>query len=220
MAKKDAAKPVEEPKPEEERTRGRLRRAVAKAAPKIAEQLGGPLAGAAVEALARAIFGKEAVPEDALAEAVENASADQIIALKRAENDFRIALRQAAVEESRIDASDRASARDRQTKMDDLDPWRAHHRRVLSDAWRHGRAPIAGGRRDRVRDHARRTGDDDSGGRQLFLWLVGGLAREDKASVATGKGCRMRVARRLAGLSDVLTSPLSRQERESEEGRS
>ena len=104
------------------RARGRLKRAVAKTAPKIARELGGPLAGAAVEALSRAIFGKDAVPEEALAEAVETATADQIIALRRADHDFQVALRQAAVEELRIDAADRASARERQAKMDDWTP--------------------------------------------------------------------------------------------------
>ena len=102
--------------------RGRLKRAVAKTAPKIAEELGGPLAGAAVSALARAIFGKDDVDEEELAVALETASPDQLIALKRAENDFRVAIRNAAVEEARIDAADRASARERQTKLGDWTP--------------------------------------------------------------------------------------------------
>lgn len=109
-------------KPRKGETRGRLKRAVAGAAPKIAEQLGGPLAGAAVEALARAIFGKEDVPERDLADALANASPDQLIAIKRAETEFRLALRQAAIDESRIDAGDRASARERQQKMRDWTP--------------------------------------------------------------------------------------------------
>jgi hypothetical protein len=122
MAKKEVEKTAEAPAPETARARGRLKRAVAKTAPKIAEQLGGPLAGAAVEALSRAIFGKDAVPEEAIADAIEGATPDQLIALKRAEHDFMIALRQAAVEEQRIDAADRASARERQAKMDDWTP--------------------------------------------------------------------------------------------------
>lgn len=126
MAKRDMATPNGPAAAQQdgaaERPRGRLKRAVAKAAPKIARELGGPLAGAAVEALSRAIFGKDAVPEDVLAEAVETATADQLIALKRADNEFQIALRQAAVEEQKIDAGDRASARDRQAKMDDWTP--------------------------------------------------------------------------------------------------
>lgn len=104
------------------RTRGRLKRAVAKAAPEIARSLGGPLAGAAVAAAARAVLGKEAVEEEALAEAVEKATPEQIVALVRADNEFRIALRNAAVEEQRIDAADRASARERQRAMTDWTP--------------------------------------------------------------------------------------------------
>lgn len=107
---------------DEKQGKGRLRKAVAKSAPKIAEALGGPLAGAAVAAIARAIFGNEDADENVLADAVAAASPEQLIALKRAENEFRIAIRQAAVEESRIDAGDRASARERQHKMRDWTP--------------------------------------------------------------------------------------------------
>ncbi|MFZ5618889.1 MAG: hypothetical protein ACOZAA_16360 [Pseudomonadota bacterium] len=102
--------------------RGRLKKAVAKTAPKIAEALGGPLAGAAVAAIARAIFGKEGAGDEELANAVSAASAEQLIALKRAENEFALAIRNAAVEERRIDAGDRASARERQQKMQDWTP--------------------------------------------------------------------------------------------------
>lgn len=105
-----------------ERSRGRLKRAVRATAPTIARQLGGPLAGLAVEALSRAIFGKDKAAEDALAEAIEDATADQIIAIRRAEQEFEIALRQAGVEEQKIDAGDRASARQRQVTMEDWTP--------------------------------------------------------------------------------------------------
>ena len=107
---------------DESKTRGRLKRAIAGAAPKIAESLGGPLAGAAVSAIARAIFGKDAIPEKDLADAAENASPEQIVALKKADYEFRIAIRNAALEEQRIDAGDRASARERQQKMRDWTP--------------------------------------------------------------------------------------------------
>ncbi|MCB2113425.1 MAG: hypothetical protein R3C42_00255 [Parvularculaceae bacterium] len=102
--------------------RERLKKAVAKTAPRIAAQLGGPLAGAAVSAIARAIFGKDVADEDALADAIDRASPEQAIALKRAEYEFMLALRAAAVEETRIDAGDRASARERQAKMKDWTP--------------------------------------------------------------------------------------------------
>jgi len=102
--------------------RGRLKKAVATAAPGIAGALGGPLAGAAAAAVARAIFGKEAASEETLADAVEKASPEQLIALARADSEFKIAMRQAEIEEARIDASDRASARARQQAMEDWTP--------------------------------------------------------------------------------------------------
>ncbi len=104
------------------KSRGRLKRAIARIAPGLAHALGGPLAGAAVGQLSRAIFGDETASEDALADALERAGPDDFLALKKAEQDFQLALRQAQVEELRIDAGDRANARARQVKMDDWTP--------------------------------------------------------------------------------------------------
>ena len=99
-----------------------LKKAVATAAPQLAHALGGPLAGAAVTAISKAIFGKENVEEAVLADAIAAATPEQLLALKRADNEFRIALRYAMVEEARIDAGDRDSARKRQERMDDWTP--------------------------------------------------------------------------------------------------
>jgi len=104
------------------KTRSKLKRAIASVAPGLARALGGPLAGAAVEKLSRAIFGGDAVAEDVLAETFAAASPETLLALKKAEQEFQIALRQASVEEARIDAGDRANARDRQIKMNDWTP--------------------------------------------------------------------------------------------------
>jgi hypothetical protein len=109
--------------PEEKKTaRGKIKRAVATAAPQIAQALGGPLAGAAVAALSKAIFGEESASEEAIGDALDNATPEQLVALKRADQDFEIALRNALVEERRIDAGDRASARARQQAMSDWTP--------------------------------------------------------------------------------------------------
>lgn len=102
--------------------RGRIKRAIAKTAPKIAEALGGPLAGAAVEKLSRAIFGGDAAGEVEIEAAIKAATPEQMLAIARAESEFRIAIRDAAVEEARIDAGDRASARERQRAMEDWTP--------------------------------------------------------------------------------------------------
>ncbi|MEL7487953.1 MAG: hypothetical protein AAGJ87_12145 [Pseudomonadota bacterium] len=102
--------------------RGRLKRAIAKTAPGIAHALGGPLAGAAVEALSKAVFGDVGAQEDELEAAVAAATPDQLLALKRADAEFKIALRRAAVDEQRIHAGDRESARRRQAAMRDWTP--------------------------------------------------------------------------------------------------
>lgn len=102
--------------------RGKIGRVIGGAAPKIAAALGGPLAGAAVSALSKAIFGEDGASEDAIGAALENATLEQLAALKRAEYEFEIALRNASVEEARIDAGDRASARARQGDMRDWTP--------------------------------------------------------------------------------------------------
>lgn len=102
--------------------RGRIRNAIANTAPRIAGALGGPLAASAVTALSRAIFGNEYTGEAALGAALENMSADQIVALKHAELEFEAALAAAAVEEARIAAGDRASARARQQGLRDIAP--------------------------------------------------------------------------------------------------
>lgn len=102
--------------------RGRIKRAIADAAPQLAHALGGPLAGAAVSAIARAVLGREAVSDAELERALQTASPEQLIALREADHAFRIALRNAAVEEERIHAGDRDSARKRQQLMDDWAP--------------------------------------------------------------------------------------------------
>jgi len=104
------------------RRRGRIKRAIAGAAPKLAHALGGPLAGAAVGALSKAIFGTEDVSEGDLEAALVSATPEQLLAIKRADQEFQIALREAAVEEERIHAGDRDSARRRQQLMDDWTP--------------------------------------------------------------------------------------------------
>ncbi len=112
----------DENKPDARKSRGGLKRAVATAAPQLAHALGGPLAGAAVTAISRAIFGADAVDEETLEAALANATPEQLLALKRADHEFQSALRAAQIEEARIDAADRASARARQQSMNDWTP--------------------------------------------------------------------------------------------------
>ncbi|MBB5519624.1 hypothetical protein [Amphiplicatus metriothermophilus] len=107
---------------EKKKARGRLKRAVAGAAPELARALGGPLAGAAVETIAKALFGEKDAGEADIEKALQRASPEQRAALRRAELEFRAALRTAAVEEARIAADDRADARARERAMRDRAP--------------------------------------------------------------------------------------------------
>jgi hypothetical protein len=102
--------------------RGKIKRAIAGAAPSLAQALGGPLAGAAVAQLSKAIFGAPDGDEELLSEMLAGASPQHLIALKKAEQEFAIALREASLEGRRIDAGDRANARQRQIVMSDWTP--------------------------------------------------------------------------------------------------
>jgi hypothetical protein len=102
--------------------RGKIKRAIAHAAPSLARALGGPLAGAAIGQISKAIFGAPDGDETELGEILVHASPDQLVALKKAEHEFRLALRQARLEEQRIDAADRADARARQIALQDWMP--------------------------------------------------------------------------------------------------
>ncbi|MFQ5562662.1 MAG: hypothetical protein ACE5FO_03740 [Parvularculaceae bacterium] len=102
--------------------RARIKRAVAKAAPQLARALGGPLAGAAAAQISKALFGRSDADEAAIDAALLTANPDQLVALKRAEYEFRLALQNTLIEDARIAADDRANARARQSAMKDRTP--------------------------------------------------------------------------------------------------
>ena len=103
-------------------TLGRIGAAVADAAPTVAAALGGPLAGAAADALRRAILGDEAAGDDALAEAVMARDPETLLALRRAEHEFRRAVLDARGAALRVHAGDRDSARRREMAVRDRTP--------------------------------------------------------------------------------------------------
>ena len=109
-----------------ERTRlERVRDAVAEVAPTLAGALGGPLAGAAAEALRRAVLGEgraEGASDDALAEVVLAAEPETLLALRRAEFDFRAAVLSTRLDAERVAAGDRDSARRREAVVRDRTP--------------------------------------------------------------------------------------------------
>jgi uncharacterized protein (DUF697 family) len=91
-------------------------------APSIATAVGGPLAGMATRAISEALLGKPDGTEAELAEAAKNATPEQLLALKKAEQDFAVRMRELEIDLERIDATDRGSARKREAQTGDWTP--------------------------------------------------------------------------------------------------
>lgn len=108
----------------EKQSSRRLKDVLRRTAPELARALGGPLAGVAVEAAARAILGdgRGDVSLEDLADAIELASPEARLKLRLAAIDFRAKLAEAAAQEERIAASDRADARARERALQDRAP--------------------------------------------------------------------------------------------------
>ena len=96
------------------------RSVVGSVAPTIATALGGPLAGLAVKALA-GVFGLgEGASKEDVAKAVANASPEQLLAMKKADQDFAVKMRELDIDFERIHAGDRDSARRREEAVGGL----------------------------------------------------------------------------------------------------
>jgi hypothetical protein len=97
-------------------------------APSIGTALGGPLGGVAGLALAKVLGVPDASAGDdtALAAAVQGATPEQLLALKKADQDFQIQMTELGFKDQEaiaaINAEDRASARDREVKTQDKTP--------------------------------------------------------------------------------------------------
>jgi len=91
-------------------------------APTIATALGGPLAGMATRAISEALLGKPDGSEQELLAAGTSATPDQLLALKKADHDFAIHMRELEIDLERISNEDRNSARNREIKTKDWTP--------------------------------------------------------------------------------------------------
>jgi hypothetical protein len=91
-------------------------------APSIATAVGGPLAGMATRLISEALLGKSDATEEELLVAVKSATPDQLLALKKAEQEFILRMRELDIDLERISGEDRASARNRESKVKDLTP--------------------------------------------------------------------------------------------------
>ena len=91
-------------------------------APSIASAVGGPLAGMATKAISEALLGKPDGSEEELLQAAAKATPEQLLALKKAENDFALQMRELDIDLERIASEDRNSARNREIKTKDWTP--------------------------------------------------------------------------------------------------
>lgn len=91
-------------------------------APSIASAVGGPLAGMATRAISEALLGKPDGTEAELTEAAAKATPEQLLALKQAENEFSVRMRELDIDLERIASADRDSARQREVKTGDWMP--------------------------------------------------------------------------------------------------
>jgi hypothetical protein len=88
-------------------------------APAIASTFGTPLLGLGVRAVAEAILGTPDATQDEVAAALAVATPDQIAALKRADHEFAVRMRELDIDLEKLHQQDRASARDREARTGD-----------------------------------------------------------------------------------------------------
>jgi hypothetical protein len=91
-------------------------------APTIATALGGPLAGLATKTLSNVLLGNETSSEAEIAKALQNATPDQLAAIKQIESDFKTRMAELEIDLERIAAGDRDSARKREVLTSDFTP--------------------------------------------------------------------------------------------------
>lgn len=91
-------------------------------APTLATAFGGPLAGLATRAISDALLGRPDGTDAELAEVAERVTPEQLLLLKKAEQEFAVRMRELEIDLERIGQEDRASARGREVKTGDWTP--------------------------------------------------------------------------------------------------
>jgi len=91
-------------------------------APTIASAIGGPIGGMAMQVIGNALgLGPDASERD-VEKALKQATPEQLLALKVADNDFAIRMRELDIDLEKIAAGDRDSARKREAQVRDWMP--------------------------------------------------------------------------------------------------
>lgn len=91
-------------------------------APVLGTALGGPLAGSATKFIADNLLGKPDATDEQIEEAVCCMRPEELIKLKELDASFAAEMKKLDVDVYRIDANDRASARDREKTIKDITP--------------------------------------------------------------------------------------------------
>lgn len=95
---------------------------LAAVAPAIGTAIGGPFGALAGTAIKAALGLATDSTDEATAKALANATPEQLLALKNADNQFKLDLERIGVDLAKIDADDRASARNREAAIKDSIP--------------------------------------------------------------------------------------------------
>jgi len=91
-------------------------------APTLATAMGGPLAGLAVKTLSNVLLGHEDGDQEAVATALQNATPQQLVDVKKIDADFKVRMKELEIDLERISAGDRDSARKREMEIKDHMP--------------------------------------------------------------------------------------------------
>lgn len=97
-----------------------LKKIIGTVAPALAGALGGPLANSAVSMLSQVILGKTGGTEQELAEVLAGGmKPETLLAIKQAEQNFKIEMRRMDTEDYKTEVTDRDSARNREVSLRD-----------------------------------------------------------------------------------------------------
>lgn len=91
-------------------------------APALATALGGPLAGTAASILGASLLNKADASEAEIAEVVAAGSPETLARLREIDAGFKTRMQELGIDLERINQADRASARERETKLQDWTP--------------------------------------------------------------------------------------------------
>lgn len=91
-------------------------------APTLGVAVGGPFGGMAAKIITSTLLGEESDDINVAMEAVANAKPEQLLLLKKADNDFKVQMRELDIKEQSLGNQDRDSARKRQIETKDKMP--------------------------------------------------------------------------------------------------